>query len=399
MLCFGQKLMKRNLLLVFGVLLLFLSASISQAQNIPVSLADEEKKWLADHPTLRLGVGVAYPPYMWVDEQGGSQVFKGIVSDYIDLLAKRLGVTMQVEFGIPFNEALKRGREGQIDFFPCLSETPERSAFLSFTKPYLNYPMVIITREDAPLIGGVEDLAGKRLAVVKHLVAFSKMQNDYPDIKVNHVFNTRPEENLEAVSFNRADACIINLAVATYYIQRKGLTNLRIAAPLDWQGVQLSMAVRKDWPLLRNIIEKGMASISQEEKDRISQRWIRVKYEPGVETGLVWRWSLGVGGSVVMLFAVVLVWNRRLQREISGRIHAEEEREKVISKLQAALDEVKTLQGFIPICANCKNIRDDEGYWKQIEQYVQDHSYAKFSHGICPECVEKLYPGLDITGN
>ena len=60
------------------------------------------------------------------------------------------------------------------------------------------------------------------------------------------------------------------------------------------------------------------------------------------------------------------------------------------------LEEIKTLQGFIPICANCKNIRDDAGYWQKIEEYVQEHSDARFSHGICPECAKKPYPNLDI---
>ena len=63
-----------------------------------------------------------------------------------------------------------------------------------------------------------------------------------------------------------------------------------------------------------------------------------------------------------------------------------------ISRLEEALQNVKTLSGFLPICANCKKIRDDEGYWQQIEEYIMDHSEADFTHGICNECVEKLYP-------
>lgn len=61
-------------------------------------------------------------------------------------------------------------------------------------------------------------------------------------------------------------------------------------------------------------------------------------------------------------------------------------------KLEKALAEIKTLRGILPICSNCKNIRDDDGYWNQIEVYIRDHSEAEFTHGICPECVKKLYP-------
>ena len=65
-----------------------------------------------------------------------------------------------------------------------------------------------------------------------------------------------------------------------------------------------------------------------------------------------------------------------------------------VDELRQALDHVKTLRGIVPICANCKKIRDDQGYWNQVEVYVRDHTEASFSHGICPDCIAKLYPEL-----
>lgn len=85
------------------------------------------------------------------------------------------------------------------------------------------------------------------------------------------------------------------------------------------------------------------------------------------------------------------------QQEIEQRKTLEREREKLIAELQQALSEIKTLQGFLPICANCKKIRDDEGYWQQIEKYIQDRSDAQFSHSICPDCAKKLYPDLNLS--
>ena len=79
-------------------------------------------------------------------------------------------------------------------------------------------------------------------------------------------------------------------------------------------------------------------------------------------------------------------------RDITTRKQAEEDRERLVGELQAALASVKTLRGLLPICANCKKIRDDEGYWRGVEEYVMDHSDAQFSHGICPDCVTLLYP-------
>jgi PAS domain S-box-containing protein len=80
--------------------------------------------------------------------------------------------------------------------------------------------------------------------------------------------------------------------------------------------------------------------------------------------------------------------------DITKRKEIEADREKLIGKLQDALNKIKTLRGIIPICAACKKIRDDKGYWNQIESYIREHSEAVFSHGICPECAEKLYPDL-----
>ncbi len=87
--------------------------------------------------------------------------------------------------------------------------------------------------------------------------------------------------------------------------------------------------------------------------------------------------------------------NRQLREEIEQRKQAEREREKLIAELQKALSRVKLLSGLVPICAHCKKIRDDSGYWHQLERYISDHSEAEFSHGICPDCMKKLYPDLD----
>ena len=77
-------------------------------------------------------------------------------------------------------------------------------------------------------------------------------------------------------------------------------------------------------------------------------------------------------------------------------VAAMEEIDKKNQELERTLQEVKTLQGLLPICAACKKIRDDKGYWNQIEGYIMKHSEARFSHGICPECAKQLYPDLDL---
>jgi len=83
---------------------------------------------------------------------------------------------------------------------------------------------------------------------------------------------------------------------------------------------------------------------------------------------------------------------RAMLFDITERKAVEAERERLLVELQATQDEVKTLKGLLPICASCKKIRDDDGFWNQIEAYITQHSDAHFSHGICPECLKRLYP-------
>jgi PAS domain S-box-containing protein len=84
--------------------------------------------------------------------------------------------------------------------------------------------------------------------------------------------------------------------------------------------------------------------------------------------------------------------------DISKQRAVEQERERLILELKSALGKVKQLSGLLPICSSCKKIRDDTGYWNQIESYISTHSEADFSHGLCPDCLETLYPDLDDDG-
>ena len=85
-----------------------------------------------------------------------------------------------------------------------------------------------------------------------------------------------------------------------------------------------------------------------------------------------------------------------ISRNITARKVAEADRERLIGELKDALSSVKALSGMIPICASCKKIRDDGGYWNQIESYLRDHSEAEFSHGLCPDCMARLYPDVKL---
>lgn len=141
----------------------------------------------------------------------------------------------------------------------------------------------------------------------------------------------------------------------------------RIIRPDDLSNVAEHMNRKK--------YEPGLAEIEFRVRHRDGfERWLALAFQPVYDKDSRF---LGIRGS---------------NRDITDRKRAETERESLIRDLQDALSKVKMLSGMLPICANCKKIRDDKGYWKQIESYIKDHSEAVFTHGICPECARKAYP-------
>lgn len=137
-------------------------------------------------------------------------------------------------------------------------------------------------------------------------------------------------------------------------------------------------------------------------KDR---QGFRIQYELFLYTlfGILLTWFAFFGGFVSNIRRHLLAQKEEIQKaheeiefEMENRKRAEMEKDKLIIELKDALDKVKTLSGLLPICASCKRIRDDKGYWNQIEVYIKTHSEAEFSHSICPACAKELYPGIDI---
>jgi len=147
----------------------------------------------------------------------------------------------------------------------------------------------------------------------------------------------------------------------------------------------------KAYPHLLNTFRAGfrsMISVPLISKDEVIGGLNFRSIKPNNYTGLDLNLAEKVGHQIAGAIA-----NAQLFIE---RKRTEAEKEKLILQLQKALGEVKQLSGLLPICASCKKIRDDKGYWSQIETYIRDRSEAEFTHGICPDCFKKLYPDIEI---
>jgi len=133
----------------------------------------------------------------------------------------------------------------------------------------------------------------------------------------------------------------------------------------------------------RLLISSRIANVLKNGREEIVEGRVLLRGGP------TFRWFLMTGRQIIIKGSSFLIGTGI---DITDRKHTEKERDKVILKLQEALDKVKTLSGMLPICANCKKIKDDKGNWNQIEVYIRDRTETIFSHGICPECEKTLYP-------
>jgi PAS domain S-box-containing protein len=144
--------------------------------------------------------------------------------------------------------------------------------------------------------------------------------------------------------------------------------------------------------LALNIMALDTPDAAQEAPGRIQRLlkgdWIRAEIMHRKKDGTIFPVEISAGLVEIGNHQYILA----LDRDITERKRAEEEREKLILALQDALAKVKTLKGLLPICAWCKKIRNDKGYWTKVETYIGEHSDVSFTHGICPECLKKESP-------
>jgi len=148
------------------------------------------------------------------------------------------------------------------------------------------------------------------------------------------------------------------------------------------EGQLMSVDVVETYvPLMRDGIFQGAFEIYYD----ITARKQQLDKLLSRSSALVFFMALGL---LLSIIAILFIENKT----ISKRKQVEKEREKLIAELQDAATKIKILSGLLPICSSCKKIRDDKGYWKQIESYIRDHSEAEFTHSMCPICAKKFYP-------
>lgn len=309
------------------VIIFIVAFSCTAAAAPVITLTPEEKAFIKIHPEIRLGADPKFVPFEFIDTDGE---YKGITADYIDLLSRVTGIKMTVVKGLSWTEAYNKALHRDIDVLPAIGKTPEREVSFLFSEPYYHFKRVIVIRNSNTEIKGIEDLSGKTVAVQKFSSHHSYLQL-YPNINLSLYDSV--EAALTSVANGTETAFLGNLATTHYLINSTGLTNLKFIAFESEKSQPLFMAVRKDWPELVSIINKGLETITQEQRIAINDKWISV--ESGVDYGPILRKLFWASLFVIAIWAVSLYWILRLKKEI-------EKRKKIQADLELAKQEAES---------------------------------------------------------
>ncbi len=275
------------------------------AQEPGIALTLEEQRYLDRLGPLTIGADPDWQPFQYRDQQ---DQFSGIATDLLELVATRLGLAFTYAPVRDWDDAVEQSRAGRIHILHFLNQTPARDEWLLFTEPLLVDPNVFITREEHAFITDATQLTDETIALPGGTSIEERVRRDFPNLTILKV----PTENqvFQAVSNREADLTLRSLTIAADTIRKEGLFNLKIAgqAPEPYVN-RLRMGVLKSEPMLRDILNKGIASLTPREREEIVNRHVSITIVNPVDYGFILR----IAGVLGALIAVSFYWNLRLK--------------------------------------------------------------------------------------
>lgn len=357
----------KHLSIVIGVLLIGAVIAVMRyglhrglnADRLDDPLTREERAWLNAHSgKIRLAPAPFWEPMEFFDDTG---TYQGLVADYMRLIEKRLGFKFTIVKASSWNEVLGMARNRQIDVISAAYDTPERREFMSWTRPFLDVPEVIVTRKSWEGELTLADMKGLRVGVTLAYVVADWIREKYPQISLVMVPNDLA--GLRMVSFGEIDAMIAELPIASHAIEKEKITNLRVAGQTGYNAI-LSIGVRNDWPTLASIMGKGLDLITDAERKTIYEKWINLGGYPIYYSRRFWYGIVSVLVGVLGAVVTVLAWNLTLRRKVGEKTLALtqelNERKRIDAALRESENRLATLIGNLPGMAYRHHIESDD---------------------------------------
>ena len=271
-----------RLVLLILIWLFAIPSTFTEAADI--TLTQEESLWLEAHPKIRIGIMNAWPPMDYVDSSGRPQ---GIGVQFINAINSRLDNRLEIVPG-PWKETYDSVKEKRLDALMDITPRANREQFFHFTKPYIQIPHVIFAHKDESYLSSLSDLSGKKVGVERGFFIIKVLSKEYPAVRVQEYSST--SDALDALTKGDVDAYVGNRAVAMHIIGEEYITNIRAHGKIKETSSVNAIGVRKDQPVLRDILQKALEDIGPEERQRIMNQYPRT--ESGKEISNRFRQSL-----------------------------------------------------------------------------------------------------------
>ncbi|MGZ5505135.1 MAG: ATP-binding protein [Limisphaerales bacterium] len=297
-----------------------LFASINAVAGTPVVLSPQERDWITRHPVLRVGVLTNWAPFSYVGPDGNPS---GIDIDILELTSNRTGLKFKLTPYKSWEDLVEHSNE--IDMVCSTERSPLREQLLDFTKPYTTTPLVIVQREGEEIFGPAVVLAHKKIALPRRHLTTQVMTTRLPSAPV--IFAPTTEACFQFVAKKKADATIANLYVASQYLNSHPEAKLAISGVISPAVMGQRLAVRRDLDhgLAVAILDKGLASITQEEMDDIVSRHLLFGLESRQRVSLANKRTKQVLLGAAVIAVLLLSWNFFMRKEIHARRKAEAE--------------------------------------------------------------------------
>ncbi|MDD3343333.1 MAG: transporter substrate-binding domain-containing protein [Sulfurospirillaceae bacterium] len=294
----------------------------------------EEQAWIDNHKVIRYVIDNHFEPLEYLLPDG--KTYAGIASSYLALISQKTGINFTRVPTDVWSQSVKKMNAHEADMYTCLTYTPQRDKVVNFSQPYIIMPQVYITKNDVKFITDIKELYGKKIALVEGYAQSEIIKEEHPQIHTMMVEDI--VDAFKAVVEGDAYAYIDLLPVASSYIQKKGFSNLKISGISKYES-KFRMALRKDWDSEGiAVLNKAIASISEEERNNIYNQWVQVKYDKTIDYTIVFE----IAGVFLFIMTITLFWNRKLSFEIQKRRQVEIALQELNKKLLIATQEAQS---------------------------------------------------------
>ena len=270
-----QNIKKFNNLLYF--LLLYLTFGTFNLLNSSTPnldfLNENERNWIKQLKTpIRLAPDPGFEP---IEIKGSNNELAGLAGDYINLIEKKLGITFEIVWYDTWSENVIDAEKGNVDLWSAVVKTPQRSKYMNFTDPYLNLKPVFITKKAlSNSTISLKTIGNRKLGVIDGWFHQDLIKKLYPKLKLYPVKCL--EEGLKELQEGNIDIFISDIIEASYLIQKLNFGNLTISGIVDLSSTGICFASTKNFPLLNSILIKVISRISEDEKDKIYRKWVKL---------------------------------------------------------------------------------------------------------------------------